>query len=170
MTEPPSARLLALLEPILSQVAALQPERRDSDAAVLELEEALTRGFPPDCERVRAIGAEIERGIADGWLCDRGEPHARFSRLAKPTDRTAGLSIDVVSMTGDAVEHTHPRGEVTIGFAAAGHDPSAVRFEGRPPGWVFLRPGSRHVPRVDGGRMHLMYFLPDGAVEWHFAR
>ena len=27
--------------------------------------------------------------------------------------------------------------------------------------------GSTHTPTVTGPRMHLLYFLPDGAVEWH---
>ena len=104
-----------------------------------------------------------------GWLCDRGEPNARFCRLAKATAETHGLSIDVVSLEGEAVEHTHPRGEVTIGFRARGLPADASpTFDDRDPGWVFLGPGSRHAPRVDGGRMVLMYFLPDGAVEWHF--
>ena len=37
-------------------------------------------------------------------------------------------------------------------------DGDAVRFDGRPAGWVFLGPGSRHKPQVDGGRMNLIYF------------
>ena len=30
----------------------------------------------------------------------------------------------------------------------------------------FGLPGSRHVPEVAGGRMLIVYFLPDGAMEW----
>jgi hypothetical protein len=122
----------------------------------------------------------VATGVRDGWLCDRGEPNARFSRIAKPGAATHGMSVDVVSLQGRAVEHSHPKGEVTIGFIApsgtvrdpASGDPltrEGATFDGRPPGWVFLPPGSRHVPSVVGARMHLVYFLPDGAVEWHMA-
>lgn len=159
--------LLELLTPILVEVASLRPGDRSDDAQQAELERILEQRFPWAGERVQAIGRAIEAGVAAGWLCNRGDPDSRFSRLAKPNDDSAGLSIDVVSMIGDAIEHTHPNGEVTIGFPAAGEDAGAVKFEGRPPGWVFCGPGSRHVPHVDGGRMNLIYFLPDGAVEWH---
>lgn len=165
----PQEKLLELLTPILVEVASLDPGSRTSDEQTDELERILESKFPWDGERIQAIGQEIERGVADGWLCNRGDDSARFSRLAKPTDDTAGLSIDVVSMTGDAVDHTHPNGEVTIGFPAAGEDAQTVKFEKRPPGWVFCRAGSRHIPHVDGGRMNLIYFLPDGAVEWHMS-
>lgn len=164
MNEPPQQTLMDLLVPILTDVTALDPSSRTSDEATTELEKILEHKYPYDGERVQAIGKEIERGVAEGWLCNRGDENARFSRLAKPSDDTAGLSIDVVSMTGEALEHTHPNGEVTIGFATGGDD---TTFEGRPPGWIFCRAGSRHVPTVRGGRMNLIYFLPGGAVEWH---
>lgn len=159
--------LLELLTPILVEVASLRPQDRNESAQRAELERILEQRFPWAGERVQAIGEAIAAGIEAGWLCNRGDEDSRFSRLAKPGDASAGLSIDVVSMVGDALEHTHPNGEVTIGFPAAGASADAVEFEGRPPGWVFCGPGSRHVPHVDGGRMNLIYFLPDGAVEWH---
>ena len=53
-------------------------------------------------------------------------------------------------------------------YAPVALDPGgAPVFDGRGTGWVFLRPGSRHVPSVSGHRMNLIYFLPGGAVEWH---
>lgn len=168
----PTQRLLELLDPILARFAALAPDTRRDAAEVAAVEAALEHAFPYAGEHVQAIGRELERGIAEGWLCDRGDATARFSRVAKAGPATHELSIDVVSMDGDAIEHTHPSGELTLGFAS---DPGASRpgqpdscqFEGRAPGWVFLPPDSRHVPRVTGGRMHLVYFLPRGAVVWH---
>ena len=72
------------------------------------------------------------------------------------------MSIDVVEFEGPAAEHVHPQGEVSLCFVRSG----APRFDGRGPGFVVLPPGSRHVPTVEGGRMLIAYFLPDGAVEW----
>lgn len=170
----PDARLRELLSPVLAKVAALDPGSRDTPEAVTQLELELEAAFPFDGEQVQAIGAEIARGVDEGWLCNRGEAHARFSRLAKPTPQTHDLSIDIVSLIGDAVEHTHPRGEVTIGFRASDAQAEAddqrdgdPQFDGRGTGWVFLAPGSRHVPSVKGHRMNLIYFLPGGAVQWH---
>lgn len=156
--------LLDLLEPILVRVAGLVPAQRTTREQAHELELVLEREFPRASERLRSIGERIAAGVREGWLCDRGEATARFSRLAKPSPATAGLSVDVVSLSGSAIAHTHPLGEVTIGFAVEGEQPS---FDGRPPGWVVAHAGSRHTPTVTGGRMHLIYFIPDGVVEWH---
>ncbi len=163
MTQPaPNTRLLELLDPVLARVAALDPTEQPH-----ALEAALEHEFPHAGERVQAIGREIAAGIAAGWLCDRGDASARFSRLAKPSPTSRGLSIDVVSMLGAGVEHTHPKGEVTLGFASNPAESDSCQFEARSPAWVVLPPGSRHIPRVDGARMNLIYFLPDGAAEWH---
>ena len=163
----PTDPLLDLLRPILDRLHALAPETRTSPASHAELLATLNRELPVDGPQVAAIGAELERGVREGWLCDRGEPDARFSRVARPSPQTRDLSIDVVSLQGAALRHTHPRGEITLGFAAPGSDPSAVRFDGHGPGWVFCAPGSTHTPTTTGGRMHLLYFLPKGAVTWH---
>ena len=39
-------------------------------------------------------------------------------------------------------------------------------FEGEPPGWVVLEPGSTHVPTVAGGTMLIVYLLPHGEMEF----
>lgn len=158
----PRAALLEILDPVLAAVAELRPDAREDPAAVAELEDALARRFPIDGAVARSIGAHLEAGVADGWLCERGDPDARFSRLAKASPANHDLSIDVVRLRGPGLRHAHPRGEVTLGFAVEG----APRFEGREPGWIFLPPGSAHVPEVTGGRMNLIYFLPGGAVRW----
>ncbi|MEE9383460.1 MAG: DUF4863 family protein [Nannocystaceae bacterium] len=165
----PSARLLALLGPVLQLVAEFSPARQRNAPAVEEIQQTLNQRFPILGQTVARIGTEVRLGIADGWLCNRGSPDARFSRLAKPSPKTFELSVDVVNMIGSAVDHSHPQGETTLGFAADPEHAGTCRFDGRPAGWVFLPPGSRHVPLVEGSRMHLIYFLPEGAVEWHGA-
>ncbi len=154
--------LIARLQPLLARIAALAPAERVDAAAVRELEATLDAEWSPEGAEVRALGEAIAEGVAAGWLCDRGEPDARFSRVAKAGPQTHGLSIDVVRLRGAALQHTHPKGEVTLGFAVEG-EPT---FEDRAPGWVFLPPGSTHVPQTRGGVMDLIYFLPDGAVVW----
>lgn len=161
----PTQELLELLAPILARVTELDIGSHTSKTELRTLEASLEHEFPHAGEHVQAIGRAIERGIAAGELANRGEADARFSRVAKASPATCGLSIDIVSMIGSGLEHTHPAGEITIGFPV--QPSSACRFEGRAPGWVCLGPGSRHIPRVEGERMNLIYFLPGGAVEWH---
>jgi hypothetical protein len=162
----PTAPLLSVLEPMLARLAELEPERCTTPESSRALEATLEREFPHAGAQVQALGELLARGIQEGWLADRGAPEARFSRVAKPSPATHGFSIDVVSMIGAGAEHTHPRGEITIGFPA---ERDSCHFEARPPGWVVLGPGSRHVPTVTGARMNLIYFLPAGAVEWHLS-
>lgn len=163
-------RLVAQLQPMLDVAADLRPSEASDPAAVAALERSLAEQFPVDGPAVTELGQTLRRGVDEGWLCDRGDAQARFSRVAKPSPTTRDFSIDVVSMLGDALEHTHPSGEITLGFAADPADHTTCRFDSRPAGWVFLGPGSRHVPRVEGARMHLIYFLPHGDVQWHPAR
>ena len=168
MTEPalePRAALLRDLAPILELVAALPlAECREAETAA-RLAARLQEALPAEGPAVQAVGTTLRRGIEDGWLCDRGEDDARFSRVAKAGSDTRELSIDVVALEGPAARHRHPRGEVTLGFPC---DPEASgsRFDGHPPGWVVMPAGSTHVPTVTGPRMVLLYFLPGGAVEW----
>jgi hypothetical protein len=164
-TTTPTRELLELLAPILARVAELDIGSYSSKTELRTLEATLEHEFPYAGEHIQAIGRTIERGIAMGELANRGEADSRFSRLAKPGPETHGMSVDIVSMVGAGLEHTHPAGEITIGFPA--QPGSSCKFEERAPGWVCLGPGSRHVPRVDGERMNLIYFLPGGAVEWH---
>lgn len=160
-------RLEDLLVPVLTKVEQLRPQERSDPLSIEALLVELRRAFPYEGETVQAIGAAIADGIADGSLCNRGEATARFSRVAKPGQLGPDLSVDVVSLEGPALAHTHPQGEVTLGFPSSGSDSGDVAFDGHPPGWVFMPPGSRHTPTVTGGRMDLLYFLPGGAVQWH---
>ena len=53
---------------------------------------------------------------------------------------------------------------ITLAFPVDGAAPT---FEGAQRGWIVLGAGTTHTPEVVGGCMNLIYFLPDGAVEWH---
>ncbi|MCA9711376.1 MAG: DUF4863 family protein [Myxococcales bacterium] len=158
--------LLDQLAPILARVADLPlDDCRDADAAA-RLAEQLQEAFPAEGPQAQALAQALRDGVRDGWLCDRGEPHARFSRLAKATPQTHDLSIDVVALEGAGLRHRHPRGEVTLGVLAdPEHD--GARFDGHPPGWVVMPAGSIHTPTVTGPSMILLYFLPSGAADWN---
>lgn len=124
--------------------------------------EELVRRLDPDSDEGRELSAALVRLLEEGSVADRGEPPVKYSRAAKASDETSGFSIDVVDMSGTGPRHRHPNGEMNWCIALDG----APRFGGQAPGWVVEAPGSEHVPTVSGGRMLIVYLLPDGAIEF----
>ena len=86
----------------------------------------------------------------------------KFGRVTKALPESDDFSIDVVHMNGPGPHHKHPGGEVNYCIALDGEP----RFDGQPPGWVVMPPGSGHVPTVSGGRMLIVYLLPKGQIEF----
>lgn len=150
---PSKEQLIDAFEPLARRVAEL--DLADAESA----ESALEAAFP-----IRDLAALRELMVAaseEGWLTPRtADATLRFGRLAKPTEATHGLSIDVVDMTSAGPGHTHPNGEASLCFALEG----APTFMDQPEGWVVAPSGSHHVPTVAGGRMLIAYFLPDGVM------
>ena len=149
-------RLLELLSGPMELVAGLDLTDAEASATALEA------SYPIQGEAATRLREAMTSAFEAGEICDRGKGDVRFSRLSKPTPETHGLSVDFVWMIGPGIHHRHPKGEVSICFATEG-DP---RFDGHPEGWVPYAPDSVHVPTVTDGRMLIVYFLPDGAVEW----
>ncbi|MFZ9886204.1 MAG: DUF4863 family protein [Myxococcota bacterium] len=144
--------LLAALAPIVTAVEELVLD--DEEAATLYL----TERFPLDGALLVQVRTLLRAGIEDGSLCDRENAGVRFSRLKKAVGDEA--AIDLVHMHGPGPGHLHPRGEVDLCFAVSGQP----RFDGRTQGFTVYKPGSWHVPTVDGGEMDIIYFLPGGAI------
>jgi len=142
------------LAPLLELISTLDPAD-DGAAAALEAR------YPLASAELETIAGLFAEGVAEGWLCDRkGSEHVSYSRVHKST--SGELSVDAVRMTGPGPGHTHPRGEFDLCIPVLG-EPT---FDGHAPGWVVYPPGSWHVPTVAGGTMNILYFLPDGAIEF----
>lgn len=153
MAEP--TELLAALQPILDHLAELDPA--DPQAAA-----HLAAAFPLDGTELRLVRTLVDLGLEEGWLCPRESGGVRFGRLAKAGPGTHGYSIDAVDMDGPGPGHTHPQGEFDLCFPIGGQP----RFDGNAGGWTVYGPGTWHVPTVDGGRMAILYFLPQGAIRF----
>lgn len=128
-----------------------------------DLLDQVRRRWPADGDEMALVTNHMTTGIGAGWLCDRENGPLRFSRVLKPSEDSAGFSCDAVWMpdcSGPA--HTHPNGELSWCVALDG----TPQFDGFDAGWAFLPPGSSHTPTVAGGTMVIIYFLPNGAVEW----
>ncbi len=149
--------LTAALDPVFAALT-------DADPADATLAATLNAALPLDGEACNAVRAAAEAGVEAGWLCNREAGGIQFSRPVKPGEASAGFSVDAVVMENVVgPKHTHTNGEINLCFAQSG-DP---KFDGNPAGWVVFPPGSTHRPRVEGGRMLILYFLPGGAVEFH---
>jgi uncharacterized protein DUF4863 len=149
--------LVEALAPVFSALKDAEP----NDGA--RLAERLTRELPLTSDTIRAVRDAARAGVAEGWLCDREAGGVKFSRPVKPSDASAGYSVDAVVMDRVAgPKHTHTNGEINLCFTEDGD----AKFCGHREGWVVFPRGSTHVPVVTDGRMLILYFLPGGAIEF----
>lgn len=147
--------LCALLAPVIEEISGAP-----WDAA---LAARLNAAFPPDGPLFREIEARCAAGIEGGWMGLAGEEVRKGARVIEPGPDTCGLSVDVVQLidfTGP--HHGHPGGEVC---AVMTEGPEG-RFDGNPRGWAVYPPGSEHWPAGTGGRVRILFFLPDGAIAY----
>lgn len=152
MTADSDSLLEALREP-LEVLGSL--DLTDPESARGALEERL----PLDGAVMGAVEAALRKAALEGDLLDREMGGVRFGRLAK---EAGGFSIDCVLSAGPGPRHRHPKGEIDLLLAVDG-EPS---FDGNRPGWAVYAPGSEHVPAVSGGTMLILYFLPEGQIDW----
>lgn len=124
-------------------------------------QEQLNAKFPVHGPQLQALKDRFREGRELGFLCYREAGGVAFSRVQK-AEAAGDWSIDAVHMNAPGPAHTHPNGEVDLCFAVDG-DP---RFDGNEPGWTVYGPASTHTPTVSGGTMDILYFLPDGAIEF----
>jgi hypothetical protein len=150
-----SEDLMHALSPLLADLAQL--DHKQPGAA-----ECLNGSWSIDSEAMGKIRALVVEGITAGWFAPRGEPGMKWGRLGKATEANSGYSVDGVLMNQAGPGHAHPNGELDLCFAIDGEP----RFDGHAEGWVVYGPGSWHVPTVTGGTMAILYFLPDGAIEF----
>lgn len=128
-----------------------------------EMAAFLNREYPvdgADFTRLTELCAEGER---DGWLMAREGGGIKYGRVIKPGGAAGGFSVDVVRMKDvKGPHHVHTTGEIGAVMPLGG-DPKFDAFE---PGWYVYPPGSDHNPTVSGGEAYVLYFLPDGAIEF----
>ncbi|MBO6552723.1 MAG: DUF4863 family protein [Roseitalea sp.] len=123
----------------------------------------LNATFPkdgPDFERLAALCAE---GDAEGWLMAREAGGIKFGRAVKPGTDAGRFSVDVVRMKDvRGPHHVHTQGEIGAVLPIAG----APKFDDFDAGWYVYAPGTDHHPTVSGGDAYVVYWLPDGAIEF----
>jgi hypothetical protein len=142
------------------QIAALAAQLIDRPLDG-QLDKWLNQEHGPASASYQALRRSCERGVTDGWLCQREGGGIRYGRVFKPADDLHGFSVDVVDMTDIAgPHHAHPNGEIDLIMPI---DELAV-FDGRGAGWLVCPAGSAHKPTVSGGRALVLYLLPQGKI------
>lgn len=123
----------------------------------------LNQRFPVDGPEFQAIAAACREAVAAGWMCEREHGGIKYGRVIKPCPELHGFSVDVVEMV-DVVgpQHAHPNGEIDMIMPLEGE----AKFDGHGAGWFVYGPGTVHRPTVSDGRAHVLYLLPQGAIEF----
>ena len=148
-------RFLELLQPVLDNVHGASWD----NALATELN-AL---YGPGTETFTRIKAACRSGVDDGWMGLQGDEQRRGGRVLEPDPETHNLSVDVVEIADfTGPHHRHPHGEVCAVLPVT----EGARFDGNAEGWCVYPPGSSHYPSAVGGRLQVMFFLPDGAIEY----
>lgn len=148
--------LIEVFRPLLDAARGVSP----ADPASAQRE--LSRRLDPASPAAAALQAQLVALLERGEIANRGELPVRYGRVCKALPETGDFSIDVVHMNGAGPLHRHPAGELNFCMALEG----SPTFMGQPPGWVVEPPGSQHVPTVAGGRMLIVYLLPQGRIEF----
>jgi len=128
-----------------------------------EAEDALNRKWPANSAEIATLRRSALEAMQAGTICNKENAGIKFSRVLKPEHDAGGTSIDAVFMKDcSGPVHTHTKGEVCLCFPTEG----TPTFDGRGETWVVMRAGSRHMPTVRNGAMLILYWWPEGAVEW----
>ena len=134
----------------------------DVDFGAEDATTQLNERFGYESEEGQAFVEAFKALHAAGEVAGRGELPVEWGRVSKATEETLGFSLDVVHMNGAGPDHVHPTGEASFCVPLEGEP----EFEGTRSGWHVLPPESRHVPLVTGGRMLIVYLLPNGEMEF----
>lgn len=147
--------LCDLLDPVITEIADAEWN--------IAMAVRLNKQFPADSDLFRTLEASCDEGIKTGWMGLQGEEVRKGARVVEPCLETRDMSIDVVQLIDfSGPHHRHPNGEV----CAVMTDYSAGQFDGNPHGWAVYPPGSEHWPVGSGGQVRILFFLPNGAIEY----
>lgn len=127
------------------------------------LEVFLNKEYSSESVVFAELAALCAKGEAQGWLMPREAGGIKFGRAIKPNTVAGRFSVDVVRMKNvKGPHHTHTTGEIGAIMPIDG----SAEFDGKGIGWYVYPPGSSHHPTVQGGDAYVLYFLPDGAIEF----
>jgi hypothetical protein len=130
-----------------------------------ELEFQLNRRFGPCSGTYEAIARLLTLGLEESWVAYAPVEGAGYHRgkIAEPTNETARMSIETALLCNVKGQyHSHTRGEIDMIIPID----SSAQFCGHGAGWVVYPQLSEHFPTVTGGKALIMFFLPNGEIQY----
>jgi hypothetical protein len=130
-----------------------------------ELEFRLNRQFGPCSGTYEALAGLLNVGVEEGWVAYAPVEGAGYNRgrIAEPAGETTGMSVEsglLCNVKGQY--HCHTRGEIDMVIPID----SGAQFCGHGAGWVVYPPLREHFPTVTGGKALIMFFLPNGEIQY----
>lgn len=144
---------------------ALQPATDiiGANAFDAQLTAALNAAMGPESAAFDALEKAVTAATVDGWVFDGAHKGLKFGRPVKPSPETHNLSVDVVRYRDQkGPYHRHPNGEVCLVLPVD----DGAEFDGCQRGWCVYPAGSGHYPEISRGEAIVVYWLPEGAIDF----
>lgn len=130
-----------------------------------QLEIQLNQRYGAHTEGYRRLLTLLRQGIDEGWACysEIDGPDYLRGRIAEASAATHGFTVEsgkLKNVRGNY--HRHPKGEINM----IGPVDATGQFCGSGAGWRVFAPDTMHYPTVTGGLVTLLFFLPEGQIEY----
>jgi hypothetical protein len=130
-----------------------------------DLESLLNDRYGAHTEGYATLLRLLRQGIVEGWACydEIAGPDYRRGRIAEASVDTHGFTVESGMLTNVLGNyHCHPLGEINM---IGPVDPTG-KFCGSGAGWKVFPADSSHYPTVTGGVVTMLFFLPNGRIEY----
>lgn len=130
------------------------------------LEATLNGRYGVGSEAYRTLSGLLLQGVEEGWAAYApigDDPDYRRGRIQEPCEETHQISVESGLLRDVKGQyHRHTTGEINMIIPI---DPDGA-FCGQGAGWKVFAPMSEHYPTVTGGKVLIMYLLPQGRIEY----
>ncbi|KAI0174832.1 p-hydroxylaminobenzoate lyase [Pestalotiopsis sp. NC0098] len=137
-----------------------------------ELEARLNKNYGPGNPYYEDFCRLVKQGLQEGWVAEtelEGRTYRR-GKIAIPSAHSRFFSITTVYMESQAEfsgqYHAHPYGEINcvVQLDESAELQGMSGWQGA--GWTSPGPGTHHYPRVRGGALVALFFLPAGRISY----
>jgi hypothetical protein len=150
-----------------------------------EMEAWLDENYNEENQLYRDLARLITAGVDEGWAANLevDGPNYRRSRILEAAPETFQFSITAVYMNSSEAKtfkdeedkdvlrgdyHGHPYGEINL-VVPLDKGAQLKGLQGwQGAGWTAPDPGSRHYPKVRGGAVIALFYLPAGRISYDF--
>ncbi|KAK8124225.1 hypothetical protein PG999_004143 [Apiospora kogelbergensis] len=148
-----------------------------------DLEARLNKEHGPGTPYYEDLCRYIRQGLDEGWVAALEVDGKRYRRgkIAEPSEATRFFSVTAVYMDSEDADadkageerpffsgqyHKHPYGEINcvVQLDDTAQLQGMNGWQGA--GWTSPGPGTHHYPRVRGGRLVALFFLPAGRITY----